>query len=175
MSAKNELIIYFSVGLLFTLGMPALFPSVKLFYFIPFLIRCYYRKSLNACLFIALITGLFIDLFSAHSRFGMYSANYVVTTYLLYQQKRNFFEDSYSTLPVMTFLFSLLSTLVQLILMLLLDNSMIRLSFFFLVTDFLLMSFLDAVFAGLVFTLPSFIFGKPTRKGSEYFFNNEDE
>lgn len=174
MSSKAELIIYFLVGLLFTLAIPALAPSIKLFYFIPFLIRCYYRKSLNTCLFIALMTGLLMDLLSAHSRFGLYSANYVITTYFLYPQKRNFFEDSFTTLPFMTFFFSVLSTVVQVVLMILLDNHTINRSLSFLFVDFLLMPFFDAVYAGLVFALPAFIFGKPIRKGSDYFLSKED-
>lgn len=172
MSPRLELFCYFSVGLLFTLIFPSLF-SFKIYYFIPFLIRCYYLKSWNTSLIMALGIGFITDLFSAHSRFGLYSANYVITTYFLYGLKRNFFEDHLTTLPVMTLFFSILSTWIHYLLILLLDSTSPSLSFSFILVDFLLMPLMDSLFALFLFALPLFFFGKPIKKGTDYFLEHE--
>lgn len=161
------------MGLLFTLAVPPLFPSVKLYYFIPFLIRCFYLKSLNTALLMALFIGFLIDLLSAHSRFGLYATNYVITTYFLYDLKKNFFEDNLSTLPFMTFFFSFFSSILHYFLIILLGSQTIPLSFAFILMDFCLMPVLDSLFAFMIFTLPTYLFGKPTRKGSDYFLHSE--
>lgn len=161
------------MGLLFTIAVPPLFPSVKLYYFIPFLVRCFYLKSLNTALLMALFIGFLVDLFSTHSRFGLYAANYVITTYFLYGLKKNFFEDNLSTLPFMTFFFSLFSSILHYFLIILLSSQTIPLSFAFIFVDFLLMPALDSLFAVSVFTLPAYFFGKPIRKGSDYFLQSE--
>lgn len=166
--------IYFSIGLLCTIVMPSLFPSIKLYYFIPFLIRCFYLKPLNSSLKFALCIGLIVDIFSAHSRFGLYSTNYVITTYFLYGLKRNFFEDNFTTLPVMTFFFSLFSTILQYFMLVLLDTHAPSLSLSFILIDFILMPISDSLFALFVFTLPTFLFGKPVKKGSDYFLHADE-
>lgn len=172
MSINFELFIYFATGLAFTLFMPVLFPALKLFYMIPFLIRSYYLKPLSTALWLSLWTGVLLDLFSAGTRFGLHSTVYVFTTYFLYSLKKNFFEDSFTTLPVMCFLFSVVSTLFNLLLLSLLDTPVVP-SLSFLFTDLLLMPMGDMIFALLVFSLPALLFGKRIRKGSDYFMENQ--
>lgn len=159
-------------GLVFTLLMPPLFPSFKLFYLIPFLIISIYQKPINRCLWIALAVGIFVDLLSAHSRFGIYSAAYVITTYFAYDLKRHFFEDNWSTLPVMTFFFSVIFMTSCLILHLLFEGIAVPLSLSLFFIDFLFMPLCDALFTLALFTLPTTLFGKPARKGSDYFLED---
>lgn len=121
----------------------------------------------------ALLIGFLVDLLSAHSRFGLYATNYVITTYFLYGLKKNFFEDNLSTLPFMTFFFSFFSSILHYFLIILLGSQTIPLSFSFILVDFLLMPVLDSLFAFAVFTIPYFLFGKPIRKGSDYFLQSE--
>lgn len=151
--------------------MPTLFPAVKLFYFIPLLVRSFYLKPLQTCIWIAFCVGLCLDLLSSHSRFGLYTANYVVTTYILYRVKQNFFEDSFTTLPVLTYFFSLGSTVIQILLLLLLDRHSIHFTPQFIFTDFILMPLCDALFTLCVFSIPQLLFTKPPRKGSDYFIS----
>lgn len=169
MSTSKELWVYFFVGLAATLLMPALYPSLKLFYFIPFLIRSYYLKPLSTCLWFSLLVGLILDLLSANVRFGIYSFNYLLTTYVLYRMKRNFFEDSFIAMPSMTYFFSTISTLIQIVLLLILNRQVIPLSFRFVVTDVFLMPLADTAFTLLVYSFPTLLLGKPIRKGSDYF------
>lgn len=165
---KNLLTLFF-VGLFFTLATPVFFPSLKLFYFIPFLIRSIYIKPLKSSLWYAFFIGCILDLFSADARFGFFSCNYVTTTYFLYRIKKHFFEDSFTTLPVMTFFFSSISSFLLWGILLILEKHFLPLYPTFLLSDFFFMPLGDAFFAALVFTLPDIIFGKPERKGSDYF------
>lgn len=161
--------LFFLAGLACTLAVPVFFPSLKLFYFIPFLVRSFYLKPLKTSLWYAFFIGCILDLLSAHMRLGLFAFNYVATTYFLYGVKRHFFEDSLTTLPVMTFFFSVVSSLLQWGALLLFERQLLPLSLQFLLIDFLLMPFGDSLFALLAFTLPIALFGKPTRKGSDYF------
>lgn len=135
--------------------------------------RCFYLRSLNTALLMALFIGFLVDLFSAHSRFGLYATNYVIITYFLYGWKKNFFEDHLSTLPFMTFFFSFFSSILHYFLIVLLGTQTIRLSLGFILIDFLLMPALDSLFVFGIFSLPSFFFGKPIKKGSDYFLRSE--
>lgn len=161
--------IYFIVGLLFTLSVPTLFPAFKLFYFIPLLIRSLYLKPLKKCIWIAFFIGLLLDLLSAHLRFGLYTANYVLTTYILYRFKQNFFEDNFTTLPALTYFFSLISTLLQIFLLLLLDRHNIHFTSQFIFIDLIIMPLCDSLFTICIFSIPQLLFTKPPRKGSDYF------
>lgn len=161
--------IYFFIGLFFTLTMPAIFPSLKFFYFIPFLVRCYYLKPFKSCLWLSIGVGLILDLFSSDQRFGLYACNYFLTTYFLYSYKRHFFEDSITTLPIMTYFFSVLSTAFHWCLLLLIDRYYIPITPPFILTDFLLMPLGEVAFTVAIFTIPTLFFGKPVRRGSDYF------
>jgi rod shape-determining protein MreD len=149
--------------------MPALFPSFKIFYLIPFLVRSFYVKPLSICIWLAIGVGFLIDLLSTHMRFGLMSLSYALTALLLYRAKKHFFEDRLTTLPIMTFFFSMIAAALQWMLLLILDRHIIPLSFTFILTDWVAMPLLDMAFAAISFSLPIFLFGKPVRKGSDYF------
>lgn len=101
-----------------TITLPALFPTLRLDYFVPFLVFAFYRSSNSKtkCLWLALICGLIFDLLSATTHFGLVALNYTLTVYILFYFKNYFFEDAFTTLPIMTLTFIYLSAFVQLIL-----------------------------------------------------------
>ena len=131
------------------LVIPVIFPSVRLLFFAPCLVIFYYQRSLLASLWASLICGFIVDTLSCTPQFGIYALNYCLCTAFLYPQKRNFFADSISTLPLMTLLFSLLSTTIDGIF------NIYSLSWHWFVTDFFLMPFGDALYALCIFLLPS--------------------
>lgn len=94
-----------SAGLLCTLFVPLFFPSLHLLFFPAALIYSLYRKPLTKTLWLGFFAGIFLDLLSANVRFGLHALNYVFALYLLEKIKRHFFEDSLTTIPLMTFLF----------------------------------------------------------------------
>lgn len=145
--------IAFWLALCGTVVGPIFFPRVHLFYFAPYLVICLYRHSRIALLWRACLCGVIIDLLSSGSLFGLTSINYCCVAFLLYGQTRHFFEDKLSTLPLMTFLFSLLSTGFLAGGALFLQRGY-PLSWIWVATDLIGMPIADALYALLVFSLP---------------------
>lgn len=79
--------------------------------------------------------------------------NYCAVTWFLYHQKQNYFEDSLSTLPLLTAFFAILSTLIQAFLMYFMDSPIV-LSWQWMWSDLIKMSLWDALFAFIWFTIP---------------------
>ena len=166
--AQKSLRMNFIVALLATLFLPVLSTDLRLLFFAPFLVILYYQKSYVTCLWGALFCGLVLDLTSSQMRIGFYAINYCLTTWLLYGQKCHFFSDSLVTLPLMTFLFSLISTLIGFMFMnAFVDRVLV--SWEWVLTDLVAMPVLDATYAFIFFVLPLlFLKGWP-RGGKDYF------
>jgi rod shape-determining protein MreD len=157
-------------SLLLTFCMPALFPHLRLLFLVPFLILAIYQLPLLQCIRIAFLIGLFLDLLSSEAHLGLYALSFCLTTFALYPQKRHFFADSLSTLPVMTFLFSSFSSLM--LGALLYNIELINIfSWRWVAADLLVMPLADALYAFCCFILPALLFGKPQRKGKDYFYS----
>lgn len=166
---KKSLLIAFLSMLVLTLLMPVLAPNLPVTYFLPFLVIAMYKKPLIPCLWYSLLCGLLLDLFSSHTPLGLFAMNFTLSTWILYRQKQNFFADSVMTLPLMTCFFSILSTLFQVILLSLCEKKLLIDQSF---QDFLITPLLNATFSFFYFILPFSLFGKPIRKGSDYFLHN---
>jgi hypothetical protein len=134
---------------LLTLTLPLLFSSLHLLFFAPFLVLCFYRYPLPYCLWWALICGFIIDLLSSHMRLGAYC----FTSLCLYRYQLYFFEDRFSTLPVMTFFFSILSVLTH-VCFSYFTGLPFTLSWSWLANDLLWMPIQNALYAIVAFTLP---------------------
>lgn len=169
MSLQNRsLMLAFLTTLCFTLFVPTLFPFIRLTFFAPFLIITYYQRNFLSSLWIAVVCGTIMDLISSTPRLGLYALNYTLTTFLIYNQRRHFFADSLSTMPIMVFLFCLFSTLMQVLQMYIFDQQVV-VSWGWALTDLAIMPSFDALFGFLWFVLPHVLFGKPVRRGKEYF------
>jgi rod shape-determining protein MreD len=167
---RKRLDFIFPCCLILTLIIPSIFPTARLLFFSPFLIVACYKQNLTYSLWIALGCGLIMDFFSSNLRLGIHSLNYCITLIMLYPQKKNFFADSVSTLPIMTFLFSSISTLIMAILLYSLEMKNV-LSWYWALTDLILMPVVDAIYAFGCYILPALLFGKPRRRGADYFLS----
>lgn len=170
---KKNLKLIFLAVIALSLFLPALFPFFKIQYFIPFLIILIYRKSFIFCLWASMGCGLVLDLLSPHDRIGLYAITYTMTTGIIFRQKRHFFADSLTTLPLMTLLFSIISTAIQALLFSFFQKAII-LNLGWIIKDLVFFPLLDMVFAFMVFILPFALFGKPIRKGKDYFSEQEE-
>lgn len=103
------LLLVYALFLHFLLAISPLFSQLSLS--LPSLIYSYYSLTFSQSLSYALCLGAWIDLFSL-THPGLYSFLYFLTTYFLYPQKRYLFPDRFSMLPLFTFLFSALSSLL---------------------------------------------------------------
>ncbi|NGX54336.1 MAG: hypothetical protein K1000chlam4_01062 [Chlamydiae bacterium] len=142
-----------SIAFILSLLALLFFPSFHLLFFAPYLIISLYRYPLVDALWRAIGCGIAIDLLSSSPLFGQTALIYCIATLLLHPQRLNFFEDKLSTLPLMTTLFSLLSTIMQALLLFVLGHS-IGLHWPMVVTDFIAMPLVDGLYAMLLFTLP---------------------
>lgn len=112
---KLPLWLFFCVSLLSFLLQTATLPSVFLYPFAPLLILSFYRLPLLSCLYISLGIGLLSDLCSSQFFFGLYTLSYTLTTWILYRQKRHFFEEKPSAFCLYTALFSFVLSLCPLL------------------------------------------------------------
>ena len=166
--SQRNLKFLFIAALLLTFFSPVYFPQVKLLWFAPFLITLYYQKPIAACMWASLGCGVILDLTTSTDHFGLHAFNYVIVSAILYSQKRHFFGDSLSTLPIMTYLFSVISTIVHFVLLNLFEDRNIF-SAGWLMRDLVVMPLVDALYAFLLFVIPWRLFGGRQRSGKEYF------
>ncbi|MBS4165914.1 mreD [Neochlamydia sp. AcF95] len=164
LSRKNLFLTFFS-GLLLTLGMPAIAPSIRLMFLVPFLIVSFYQKTFSVCLWYAFFCGLLLDLLSVQPPFGFYASNYTLGAAVIYPQKRHFFADHLSTLPIMTFLFSFTITFFQVIFLYILGTPL-SIGMRWIVSDLFVMPLGDALFAFLYFILLPLSLQKKSRPRS---------
>jgi len=164
---KNLIFTFFS-SLILLLSFPLFFPQLKLFYFIPFLIVLSYQKALIHCLWGALGCGLIMDLLSSEPFFALHALNYSIIIILIHQLRFYFFADSLTTLPLLTFFFSFLTTLLHLVLYYIFGIPF-SLNLAWMKTDLVFMPILDALYGFTIFILPYFIFGKRVRSAREFF------
>lgn len=159
----NKLVFFFlyTLGIIFFL--PQVAPNLNLFYFAPFLIISFYSQSKIKCLWLSLLCGLIIDLLSAQTRFGTYAVNYALTSWILYGQKQNYYEDSPTTFPIMTFFFVFISTSIHAFSMFLLGPRFV-LKWQWIQNNLIVMPAYDAVYAGVAFTFLYLFFPKSSKK-----------
>lgn len=97
-----------------------------------------------------------MDLMGSHLHLGIYGLTYYLTTLILFKQRRFFFDDSLTTLPIMTALFSAISTVVLVITLFFLEGG-VPLSWNWVYTDLIAYSLIDACYAFLCFQAPSLL------------------
>lgn len=142
-----------------TLLNPLFFPFLKLNFFAPYLVILLYKKGKIASLWHALLAGFVLDLLAAATPFGFWTLNYLITLFILSHIKQFFFEDKFMTLPLLTFFFSLFSTLFFTLSTHLFFYK-IQWGFSWILTDFFLYPIFDGLFALIAFNLPLYYLKK---------------
>lgn len=166
---KLPLSLPFFLALFYAVLGTALFPSLHLHPFAPFLAVLAYRLPLNKVLWCATGCGLIIDLLSSHLYFGLYALNYCITLFALYNQKRHFFEDKPFSVPLLTLLISIMSCVIELFFEIM-GGHEIPFSLPFLLIEFLVMPLADGIYAYLWFVLPCMGFLYVRKKGAMLLF-----
>lgn len=133
----------------------------KLNFFVPFLCIAYYRLPFLSCLWLSFFCGLVFDCFSFHHTFGSFALNYCLCTALLYSKKIHFFREHFSTTPLLSMLFSILSSLVHIFLFRIFSQSFpIQLLGFHI----LYLALLDGLYAFFFFSLPKVLWNTLPKK-----------
>ena len=133
---------------------PVLLPGMRLLAFGPFLAILCTRLSLLKCLWCALGCGLVIDVLSSGLPFGCHALNYILVTLLLFRARRFFFAHKPVALALLTAIFSLLSTGLQLIML----GCSIRFGVRGVLSDFLIMPLCDGIYAFVGYTCPIYAY-----------------
>lgn len=131
----------------------ALFPLLRLYFAAPLVVWLYYRLNQMGALWVSLAVGALLDLLSSGHGFGTYALVYCVTTLFVYRAKPRFYQWGWTTLPILTWLFSIVATLLQAVLFTLAGSGGL-LTPMWAATDLLLFPLADAVWAFVAFTLP---------------------
>lgn len=152
------------ISLFCTLFAPLFFPKLHLLYFSPYLVRSFYQSNRIGVLWRSIGCGIVLDFLSSSSLFGITSLNYALVSCILYGQTRNFFEDKLFTLPLMTFLFSALSTALSALLALFFAQGF-PLKGFWILSDCVIMPGADALYAFFLFLLPFQLSAKLSKMG----------
>lgn len=167
---RKNLWFCFLFTLLLTLYGSVIAPKIHLLYFAPFLVILLYQKSRIASIYIGMACGVITDLFTSGTRLGIYACVYAMTVSILYGRKRYFFGDSLTTLPIMTFFFSCISTFLLAAFLYIFEHRNI-VSWAWTISDLFIMSLEDALYAFSIFILPFWLIGKRPRRGQDYFKN----
>jgi rod shape-determining protein MreD len=154
---RVPLLFPFFLACFFALFGAALTQEVKLLAFSPFLALLYNRFTFQGSLWIASLCGLIIDLVSSQFCLGVYALNYCVTTFILYRQRKHFFEDKPLALCLFTLFISAVSTGLDLLFIAAFADS-VPFSRNLLWADLVAMPLLDAVFAYFWFCCPIMLY-----------------
>lgn len=138
----------FFLALVATLFFPIFLPHLHLLTFTPFLALACMRKSFIYVLWLSILSGLVLDLFTSEVGFGLNALAYVLTTVVLYNQKRHFFVDKPLGLSVYTTFISFVVSFFLLIF------QRVSFSLGMNVTELLIMPIIDGLYAFLWFTCP---------------------
>jgi hypothetical protein len=163
----------FILALSFALFGTVFFPFFRLWPFSPFLAIIYHRVNFIKALWISLVCGLILDVFSSQFRFGLFSLNTCLTTLFLYSQKRHFFEDKPIALSLFSAFLSCFQSLCLLVVSSLFDKQF-SISLSILLSDLVIMPFLDAIYAFIWFTCPMKIYQYIQRYGWFHLFSKEE-
>ncbi len=143
---------------------------MKLFAFSPFLAIFFNCSNFQRSLWIASLCGLMIDLLSSEFALGLYALNYCLTTLLLFNQKKHFFDDKPLALSLFTMLISIVSTVVQWVLICIFERGL-PLSGKLLLTDLVAMPLIDAAYAYVWFSCPMMLYLHSKKVGWRAFYS----
>lgn len=140
----------------------AFFPRIGLLAYAPFLAIACMRTSLTQTLWLALFSGLFLDLLTS-TPFGLYAANFFSCTLLAQYFKKHFFREEFTQICFLSALISFFFTPLYLLFFFLLDQKM-PFDWQELLFDLLAMPLCDALYAFLFFIGPLFIYDNITKQ-----------
>ncbi|MBT3394639.1 MAG: rod shape-determining protein MreD [Waddliaceae bacterium] len=161
---KNYIVHMSIIGFIALLISPALFPSLRLTFFAPFLVYMCYKAPKVSALWAAVICGIVVDIFAAHTAFGVHALNYTITTWFLYKKRNLFAKESILMLPIMTAVFSLCSTTLQAFLLNVFGEGL-AITLHLILADFFVMSIYDGIYAFALFVpMLAYLRRKPSSK-----------
>lgn len=143
--------------------------SFPLLAYAPYLMWVLMHKSLKEVLWHSLLCGAIIDMLQSTCAFGTSSLCYVLVALVLYRYKWWFFNDKLGSLSLFSLLFSILFSFLQWI-SLNVQTHTLQLSWYALMSDFILMPICDSLYAFICFTAPLIIYEQIKKRGFHFLF-----
>lgn len=153
--------------------MPIFNTSLRLSFLIPCLVVLFYQRTFIFCLWSSFFSGLLLELLSSESFLGLYVTSYCCAAAIIYPQKKHFFADNLSTLPILTCLTSVCVTFSQVLLIYIFQKEVL-LNWSWFATNILFMPFFDSAYAFFLFLMPTILFGKRRRHGKDFFMHRSN-
>jgi rod shape-determining protein MreD len=150
-SELTEIIFLFFLTLFFTFFLNKNFYFLKLTYFAPFLILIFYKTSIYTSIWLSIISGLILDLFSS-SYFGLNAICYASASVFLYNEKK-YFSLKNINISIFTAIYSFIFSLFYPLCLFIFEKG-IKITFKWMITDLLIMPFIDGIYAFLLFAIP---------------------
>ena len=143
----------FVISYLSLLLFPSFFPQMRLLAFAPFLTYTAAHCTLPITLWLSMLSGLIVDLYSKSSPMGFFALNHTLTTVIIYRYRSYFTFEKIPIFSLFTTLFSFISTLVHFLLFALIEMQF-KLHIFSILTDLLLMPIIDGVYSLVLVFFP---------------------
>lgn len=152
------LILCFLLSLFALILQMTLIPQIALLPFCPFLSLAILRASSTHALWLSSLSGALMDLVSSDPM-GVHALSYTLTSSLLFRFKKHFLSEEPFHLSLFSALFSFISTFLTLWLLFLFDRR-VEIQGRWILTDFIGMPIIDALFAFVWFAAPLVLFSK---------------
>jgi hypothetical protein len=143
---------------------------IHLTYFAPLLIILYYDRDKITALWFSVVCGIILDSLSSQTQFGIFTLNYCLTTLLIYELKPFFFADAITTIPFLTTIFAVTSTILQYILLQIFNISF-PITWQWIAIDVIIMPIIDGIYGLVFFALPFMFIKHEKISRSKYIFN----
>lgn len=115
--SRKKIYLLFLLALIPLLLWPVLSPKTSLCFFAPFFAVLFYKCTFKTILVLSLVCGVFTDLISGQGALGLYTLCYVGSSLLLYHLKVFFFEDGITTLPILSYLYAVMFSLLEILIL----------------------------------------------------------
>lgn len=150
--------LFFLIALGVTCARP-LVTNIPLLTFSPYLVYHLTHSSFQSTLWRAILIGFCFDCFSSFLPFGFHILVYPACCALLYRKRALLIGDKPLSLPLYTFVFAVVFSLLE-HLFLSWKQDTLALGYFSICSEFLLTPLLDGACAFFLFTLPSWLIVK---------------
>ncbi|NGX56101.1 MAG: hypothetical protein K1060chlam5_00336 [Candidatus Anoxychlamydiales bacterium] len=156
-SSFKEVIFLFFLTVFYTFFLNKHLHFIKLIYFAPFITLIFYKTSIYTSLWLSIICGLIIDLFSS-SYFGLNAICYSATTIFLYNEKKYF---SYKNINIFIFttIYSFIFSMFYPLSLFIFEKG-IKITLKWMISDLVIMPLTDGAYAFLLFSLPLILLQK---------------
>jgi len=132
---------------------PMLFPTVRIFGFLPFILFAVAELPLPKSLWCAAFSGLIMDLYSEGPPLGFFALNYSISTLIIYRYRKFFSKEKPFPFALLGVLFSFTSTLIHFFLYALFDSHL-KISPHTFLTDLICMPIVDGAYSLIWILLP---------------------